>query len=339
MAQETDMEYRYLGNTGLKVSVLSLGGWVTYGGQVGEDACYECMKLAWDNGVNFFDTAEVYAGGQSEVDMGKAIRKLGIKRSDVVVSTKIFWGGKGVNDRGLSRKHIIEGLMASLKRLEMDYVDIVFAHRPDPETPMEETVRAFNYCIDKGWVFYWGTSEWSAQQIQEACAIADKFGLIKPVVEQPQYNMFHRERFETEYEPLYKQIGLGTTIWSPLAGGILTGKYNDGVPQDSRFAMKDNEMMKRFRDGLSTEEGKAKLAKVRKLGELAKRLDTTTAALALAWTIKNKNVSTVIMGASKPSQITDNVSALKTVPKLTDEIMEEIEGILDNKPKPNPTFR
>ncbi|KAJ3023125.1 UNVERIFIED_CONTAM: hypothetical protein HDU68_008767 [Siphonaria sp. JEL0065] len=333
------MEYRYLGRSGLKVSVLSLGGWVTYGGQVGEDIAEQCMKEAYDNGINFFDNAEVYAGGKSEIAMGKAIKKFGWKRSSYVISTKIFWGGEGVNDKGLSRKHIVEGTRAALDRLQLEYVDLIFAHRPDPDTPMEETVRAFNYVIEKGWAFYWGTSEWSAEQLTDAHRIADKLGLIGPLMEQPQYNMFHRERFEKEYAPLYEKYGLGTTIWSPLASGVLTGKYNTEIPEGSRLAMKDNAIMQRLAAGLETPEGKEKLAKVDKLKPIAAKVDATLAQLALAWTIKNPNVSTVITGASKASQVTENLKALQVVPKLTDEIMAEIEAVLANKPAADMKFR
>ncbi|RUO97015.1 NADP-dependent oxidoreductase domain-containing protein, partial [Jimgerdemannia flammicorona] len=275
---------KFLGDSGLKVSVVALGGWITYGFVLGgprdayilsdadfpnlprpTDTCSECMKIAFDHGINFFDTAEGYAGGQSEIDMGLAIQKNGWKRSDLVISTKIFWGGKGPNDRGLSRKHIIEGLQASLKRLQLDYVDLVYAHRPDPDTPMEEIVRAFNFVIDRGMAFYWGTSEWSAQQITMAHTVAQRLGLMGPLMEQPQYNMFHRERFEKEYAPLFATFGMGTTVWSPLAGGILTGKYNDGIPPDSRLALADSPMMSRLRAGLASEEGRRKVEKVKML--------------------------------------------------------------------------
>ncbi|NUM49469.1 MAG: aldo/keto reductase, partial [Anaerolineales bacterium] len=224
------MEYRFLGNSGLKVSALSLGAWVTYGGQVGEEIAYACMTAAYEAGVNFFDNAEAYAGGNAETVMGNVIQKVGWKRSDLVISTKIFWGGAGPNDTGLSRKHILEGTQAALKRLQTDYVDLIFCHRPDKYTPIEETVRAMTHVINQGWAYYWGTSEWSALQIRQAYDIARREHLIPPTMEQPQYHMFHRERFEKEYARLYSDIGLGTTIWSPLASGLLTGKYNDGFP-------------------------------------------------------------------------------------------------------------
>lgn len=333
------MQYRFLGNSGLKVSVLSLGGWVTYGKQVEGDVTSDCMKAAWDAGINFFDTAEVYAAGKCEEAMGAVLKKYGWKRSDLVISTKIFWGGEGPNDVGLSRKHIIEGLAASLQRLQLDYVDIVFAHRPDVTTPMEETVRAFNYCLDKGLAFYWGTSEWSAQQIEEARRVATRLNLVGPLCEQPQYNCFHRERFEKEYAELYKSdYGLGTTIWSPLASGLLTGKYNDTIPEGSRLSLDDN-IMKQLRGNLATEEGKQQIVKVRKLTKVAERLGCTTAQLSLAWCVKNPNVSSVITGASRASQVQENINCLDVVPKLTDEVMKEIEDILVNKPAMARQFR
>ncbi|KAG0329775.1 hypothetical protein BGZ99_000511 [Dissophora globulifera] len=333
------MEYRYLGNSGLMVSCLSLGGWVTYGGQVGPEVAQQCMKTAFDLGVNFFDTAEVYSGGQCEIDMGVAVRKFGWKRSDLVISTKIFWGGKGPNDRGLSRKHILEGTDASLKRLQLDYVDLLYAHRPDPDTPMEEIVRAFNHVINQGKALYWGTSEWSAQQITEAHVVAQRLNLIAPLMEQPQYNMFHRDRFEKEYLPLFRNFSMGSTTWSPLASGLLTGKYNEGIPPDSRLAIQDNAVMRRLRDGLDTEDGRIKISKVISLSTVAKELECTTAQLALAWCLKNPNISSVITGASKPSQIEENIKALQVVPLLTEEVMQDIEDILMNKPTMDYNFR
>ncbi|KAI9103098.1 NADP-dependent oxidoreductase domain-containing protein [Phlyctochytrium arcticum] len=329
------MEYRFLGRSGLKVSVLSLGGWVTFGKQTDQDTTNACIKAAYDAGINFFDNAEVYGDGASEKAMGDAFKKFGWKRSDLVVSTKIYWGGKGPNDKGLSRKHIIEGLKKSLERLQMDYVDLVFAHRPDSLTPMEETVRAFNWVIDKGYAFYWGTSEWSAEQIADAHRIADRLGLIGPLMEQPQYNMFHRDRFEVEYAPLYEKFGLGTTIWSPLASGILSGKYNSGViPEGSRLTL-DEDLMKSMKDKLlNTEDGRSKIKKVKEMESIAKELGCTQAQLALAWCAKNPNVSTVITGASRPEQVKENVKAVQVIAKLTPEIMEKIDKILENKPTP-----
>lgn len=330
------MEYRFLGNSGLKVSALSLGAWVTYGGQVGEEVAHECMTAAYEAGVNFFDNAEVYANGNAETVMGNVIKRVGWKRSDLVISTKIFWGGDGPNDSGLSRKHIIEGTNAALKRLQMDYVDLIFCHRPDIYTPIEETVWAMNQVINQGKAFYWGTSEWSAQQITEAVGVARREHLIPPLMEQPQYNMFHRERVEREYAPLYKQFGLGTTIWSPLASGLLTGKYNQGIPGGTRATLEGYEWLrKRFESPQAQEE----LKKVDELMPIANQLGCTMAQLAIAWCLKNPNVSTVITGASRKQQVQENMLALEVTEKMTPELMEQIETILDNKPKPEPDFR
>jgi voltage-dependent potassium channel beta subunit len=330
------MEYRPLGSSGLKVSELSLGAWVTYGEQVGEDAAYECMTTAYEAGVNFFDNAEAYADGQAETVMGNVINKAGWKRSDLIISTKIFWGGEGPNDRGLSRKHIMEGIHASLKRLQMDYVDLIFCHRPDKHTPIEETVWAMNQVINQGKAFYWGTSEWSAQQIMEAYSVARREHLIPPQMEQPQYNMFHRERVEGEYIRLYKEIGLGTTIWSPLASGLLTGKYNQGIPEGTRATLEGYEWLKKR---FESERAKGQIEKVRQLVPIAEELDCSLAQLALAWCLKNPNVSTVITGASRREQVVENMQAVDLVSSLSDDIMENIESILDNKPSGEPDFR
>jgi voltage-dependent potassium channel beta subunit len=330
------MEYRFLGSSGLKVSALSLGAWVTYGGQVGEEVAYQCMTAAYESGVNFFDNAEAYANGEAEIVMGNVIKRTGWKRSDLVVSTKIFWGGKGPNDSGLSRKHIIEGTNASLKRLQMDYVDLIFCHRPDKDTPIEETVWAMNHVINQGKAFYWGTSEWSAQQIMEAYSIARRENLVPPTMEQPQYNMFHRERVENEYRRLYREIGLGTTIWSPLASGLLTGKYNEGIPEDSRLNLEGYEWL---REMYESEQGKQNLAKVRQLTRIANDLGCSMAQLALAWCLKNPAVSTVITGASKPEQVKQNMVAMDVVDKLDENVMNRIEEILANKPQDEPDFR
>lgn len=330
------MQYRHLGSSGLKVSALSYGAWVTFGTQIGEDAAYELMKTAFDAGVNFFDNAEAYAGGQAEIVMGNVIKRAGWKRSDLVLSTKIFWGGSGPNDRGLSRKHIVEGVDAALQRFQTDYVDLVFAHRPDIHTPIEETVRAFNHVIDQGKAFYWGTSEWSAAQIMEAYAVARREHLIPPQMEQPQYHMFHRERVEAEYAHLYDEIGLGTTIWSPLASGLLTGKYNQGMPEGTRATLEGYEWLRsRFED----EEAVERIAKVGKLMGIADDLQVTMAQLALAWTLKNPNISTTITGASRPEQITENMKAIDVIDQLDENLMEKIEAILDNKPASPQDFR
>lgn len=330
-----DMEYRFLGNTGLKVSALSFGGWVTIGkgAQIEDDQAYKCMAEAWKNGINYYDTAEVYAAGECEKSMGAAIKKLGWKRSDLVLSTKIFWGaGSGPNDKGLSRKHILEAMDACLSRLQMDYVDIVMAHRPDALTPMEETVRAFTHIVNSGKALYWGGSEWSPYQISEAMHMATKHNLIAPVVDQPQYNCFERHIEESDYQQLFKTYNYGTTIWSPLASGLLSGKYNDGIPEGSRFTLQNDPFIKMFRDELSTPGGKAKIEKVRKMTEIAKSLDCSMAQLALAWCLKYDHVSTVITGASRPEQVTENIKALTVAKKITPEIYAKIEKILDNKP-------
>jgi voltage-dependent potassium channel beta subunit len=321
------MNYRRLGKSGIKVSELSLGAWVTYGEQVGLDVAEKCMAAAYEHGVNFFDNAEGYANGKAETVMGQAIKKLGWKREDLVLSTKIFWGGEGPNDTGLSHKHVIEGVNNALRRFQVDYVDLVFCHRPDPNTPIEETVRAMDQVVRSGKAFYWGTSEWSAAQIMRADGLARQYNLTPPAMEQPQYNMFVRERFELEYDILYKELGYGTTIWSPLASGLLSGKYNKGIPANSRAAMPGYEWLKE--DVLTPE----RIEKVKQLAPLAGDLGVTLAQLALAWCLKNPNVSTVITGASRPEQVHENMKALDVVAKLTPEVMERIEKILNNKPE------
>jgi voltage-dependent potassium channel beta subunit len=330
------MKYNYLGKTGLKISALSFGAWVTFQEQIKDDIAYKCMKEAYDAGVNFFDNAEAYATGGAEEMMGRVIKKAGWKRSDLVISSKIFWGGNGPNDRGLSMKHIMEGTNAALKRLQMDYVDLIFCHRPDYHTPIEETVRAMNIIINQGKAFYWGTSEWSAAEIMKACEVARREHLIPPSMEQPEYNMFRRDKIEKEFKPLYKEIGLGTTIWSPLASGVLTGKYNDGIPKDSRLAMGDYQWLK---DRIFSGEGKKKIEKVKKLEPIAKEIGVSLAQLAIAWCAKNPDVSTVITGASKPEQVKQNMKAIDTVDKITPEIMDKIDKILENKPPANHDFR
>jgi voltage-dependent potassium channel beta subunit len=331
------MEYRFLGRSGLKLSALSLGAWVTYGGQVGEEVAYQCMVAAYEAGVNFFDNAEAYAGGNAETVMGNVIRKVGWKRSDLVISTKIFWGGSGPNNTGLSRKHILEGTNASLQRLQMEYVDLIFCHRPDKYTPIEETVWAMNQVIQQGKAFYWGTSEWSATEIMEAYGIARREHLIPPLMEQPEYNMFHRDRVERELAPLYQEIGLGLTIWSPLASGILTGKYNNGIPEDSRMNLKGYEWLRRELEG---EEGRSKIQKVKDLAAVASELGCSTAQLAIAWCLKNPDVSTVITGASRAEQVRENMKALDVAHQLSPDVMERIEEILQNKPaEAEPDYR
>ena len=330
------MHYRHLGRSGLKVSALSFGAWVTFGDQIDQQDAAACMQAAYDAGVNFFDNAEAYAGGRAEEMMGKVIREKGWRRSDLVLSTKIFWGGDGPNDTGLSRKHIVEGVEAALDRLQTPYVDLVFCHRPDLETPVEETVRAMNHVIDRGWAFYWGTSEWSAEAIRQACEIARREHLVAPLMEQPQYNMLHRETVEKELARLYEDVGLGLTTWSPLASGILTGKYNDGIPAGSRLDTEGYDWLKKRIEGA---EGQKTLEKVRRLGPIAEDLGCTQAQLALAWCLKNPHVSTVITGASRPAQVEENMQAVDIAERLTAEQMARIEEILDNRPSPRPNFR
>ncbi len=325
------MEYRYLGRSGLRVSALSLGAWVTFGHQMGEEQAAACMTAAFDSGVNFFDNAEVYADGEAETIMGRVLKRAGWPRSELVVSTKIFWGGDGVNQRGLSRKHILEGTDAALARLQLDYVDLVFCHRADLQTPLEETVWAMSHLITSGRALYWGTSEWSAERILEAAAIARREHLVPPVVEQPEYNMLHRDRVEREYLPLYERLGLGTTIWSPLGGGLLTGKYNDGVPPGSRPTVAGMDWLRGRYEG---QEARRNVAKVKLLAPIAGELGCTLAQLALAWCLKNPRVSTVITGASRLAQVTENLAALAVVERLDDAVMERIEAILANRPEP-----
>jgi len=302
---------------------------VTYGGQVGEEVAVKCMSRAYDAGVNFFDNAEAYAHGNAETVMGNVIKKLGWRRESIVVSSKVFWGGEGPNDRGLSRKHIFEACRNSLRRLQFDYLDLFFCHRPDPNTPIEETVRAMDDLVHQGKILYWGTSEWSAADIMRAHWIARELGLTPPQMEQPQYNMFHRDRLEMEYLPLYREIGLGTTIWSPLASGLLSGKYNKGTPPGSRATLAGYEWL---RESVMTPKN---IEKVKQLEPIAKNLDCTMAQLALAWCLKNPNVSTVITGATRPEQVVENMKAPDIVPKLEPEVMEQIEQVLENEPRSN----
>jgi voltage-dependent potassium channel beta subunit len=321
------MNYRRLGRSGLEVSELSFGSWVTFGSQLDVEGSKKLIRQAVDAGVNFLDNAEAYAAGMSESLMGVALKSY--RREDLVVSTKIFWGGAGPNQTGLSRKHLLEGTRNSLKRLQLDYVDLLFCHRPDPNTPIEETVLAMDYLVRSGQTLYWGTSEWSAEQITQAIEFAHSYHAIAPVMEQPQYNLFVRDRFEKEYAPVFKKYGYGTTIWSPLASGLLSGKYNKGIPADSRLGREEWIRKELDKNKLLTPEV---FGKVEALGKVAHDLGATVSQLALAWTLKNPNVSTTIIGASKPEQLAENLKAADFVAKLDDGVMKTIEGIMKNKP-------
>jgi voltage-dependent potassium channel beta subunit len=327
------MEYRRLGKSGVRVSVLSFGAWVTFGNQVDVDAALEIMAAAYDAGVNFFDNAEIYAHGQAELVMGAALQKANWPRDSYLVSSKVMWGAvpnPKPTQHGLSRKHIYEACHQALQRLQVDYLDMYFCHRPDPNVPMEEVVRAMTELVQQGKVFYWGTSEWSAQQLMEAYSVARQYNLIPPTMEQPQYNMFHRHTVEVEYARLYEAIGLGTTIWSPLASGILTGKYNESIPDDSRLKLPGYEWLRQL---VESEEGQKRLATTRELTAVAQDLGVSMAQLAIAWCVKNPNVSTIITGASRTSQVVENMKALDVAAQLDDDVMARIESVLNNKPK------
>ena len=323
------MKYRRLGTSGLQISELSFGAWVTFAQQISEATAEKLMTLAYDSGVNFFDNAEAYVNGKAEIVMGKILKRKGWPRDTFLVSSKVFWGGDKPNQEGLSRKHVMEACHAALRRLRVDYLDLYFCHRSDPNTPIEETVRAMSDLVAQGKVLYWGTSEWSAEEIMRAHKIARELRLVPPTMEQPQYNMFHRARVEREYASLYDTLGLGTTIWSPLASGLLTGKYNDGDPGGTRISLKDYAWL---REKFETDEARKRLAKVKRLAALAKDLGTTLPRLALAWCLKNPRVSSVITGASKPEQVKENMKAGELVDKLDDAVLQRIEQILQNKP-------
>lgn len=311
------MHYNKLGKAGIKLSEIAFGSWITFAKQIGVNEVREFMHIAYDHGINFFDNAEGYAHGEAEVLMGKIIRDF--RREDLVISTKIFWGGNGPNDTGLSRKHLLEGTKNSLKRLQLDYVDLLFCHRPDLETPIEETVLAMDFLVRNGLVLYWGTSEWSSSQIEAAYDVAEKLGCIKPSMEQPKYNLFFRDHLEKDYLHLFKKHGMGTTTWSPLASGILSGKYDHGIPQDSRLAKEAWLIPNDFNE---------LVAKTRKLSKIATDLDCTLSQLAIAWCLKNPYVSSVITGASKKEQLIENISAVDVKSKLTNDVMTTIEKII-----------
>jgi len=323
------MQYRRLGKSGLQVSALSFGSWLTFGKQIADTTAEDCMKAAYDNGVNFFDNAEIYARGQAETVMGEILQKMGWDRTSYVLSSKVYFGLGGndlkPNQRGLSRKHIWEGCHGSLKRLQTDYLDLYFCHRPDYDTPVEETVWAMNTLIQQGKILYWGTSEWTADRIMEAHMVAKQNHLVGPTMEQPQYNLFTRENVERNYLSLY-DLGLGTTIWSPLMSGLLSGKYNGGFPTDTRLSI---EGMGWLKDRTLAE---ARIEQVRSLTALAQALGITVAQLSIAWCLKNEHVSTTILGASRVDQLLENLKAMDALPLLTPEVMLSIEGIVQNKP-------
>ena len=319
------MHYRRLGNSGLKVSEISLGAWITFGAQIDEETAEDLAHSAYDNGVNFFDNADVYADGQAEVVMGKVIRDL--PREGLVISSKVFWPTMpGPNGRGLSRKHITDSIHASLRRLNTEYLDLYFCQRFDPDTPIEEVVRTMNLLIQQGKILYWGTSEWRASQIMAAYGVARQYGLIPPTVEQPQYNMFVRRRVELELQPVCDEIGLGLTTWSPLHFGILSGKYNEGIPPGSRAALDE---MAWIRDYLTGE----RIEAVRRIGEIALDLGVTTAQLAIAWLLRRKEVSSVITGATRRQQLLENIAAGDAIDKLSNAVLERIEEVLNNLPE------
>ncbi|MBN8783412.1 MAG: alcohol dehydrogenase [Sphingobacteriales bacterium SCN 48-20] len=324
------MEYRYMGRTGLQLSVLSFGSWVSFHKQIDDKIADELMGIAYDNGINFFDNAEVYALGQSEEMMGRVLKKKNWDRSSYVVSSKAFWGWRGTenkpNQTGLSRKHLTEACNEALQRLQLDYLDLYFCHRPDKKVPIEEVVWTMHQLIQQGKVLYWGTSEWSGVEIMEAHRVAQQYGLIGPTVEQPQYNLFERQKLENEFLMIFNTVGMGTTIWSPLASGLLSGKYNDGIPEGSRFALEGFDWLKDrwIKDGT--------VDKVKQLAVLAKELGVSLAELSIAWCISNENVTTAILGASRKEQLLQNLGALGVKEKLTSDVKERIDQIVQTKP-------
>jgi len=323
------MEYRRMGKSGLKLSALSLGSWLTFGKQISDKTAKELMAMAYDQGVNFFDNAEIYARGESERVMGRILKELAWPRDSYCVSSKAFFGkgGELPTQKGLHRKHLREACDEALQRLQVDYLDLYFCHRPDKETPVEETVWTMNQLIQAGKVLYWGSSQWSAQEIMEAHMVARQHHLIGPVVEQPQYNMFYRERLEKEYLRIFETVGLGTTIWSPLASGVLSGKYNEGMPAGTRLGMEGLDWLK---EAALTEE---RIEKTRQLSSIASQLEISMPRLAIAWCLKNPNVTTVILGASKTAHLDENLKALADQEKLSEEVMAEIDAILGNRPQ------
>ncbi|TMW58879.1 hypothetical protein Poli38472_007024 [Pythium oligandrum] len=329
-ASSTPMKYRFLGDSGLLVSQISIGSWVTFADTATVNNAYDIMSYGYENGINLWDTAEAYGDGVAEKVLGQVFHR-GVEnklwtREDLVITTKLFVGKDGPNSRGLNRKHLIEGTKASLKRMQLDYVDVLFCHRPEPYTPIEETVRAMNFIINQGWAFYWGTSEWLSSEIFEACEIADRLGLIRPICEQPEYNLFERSRVEMDYDILYKKYKLGLTTWSPLKFGLLTGKYGSGIPEGSRLSMD-------YHLGLLKGEFEKKVQQVEQLRPIAAELDCTLAQLALAWATSNERVSTLIVGATSVKQLEENLKALDVVPKLTDDVKARIEAVIPRELK------
>nr|XP_057935702.1 voltage-gated potassium channel subunit beta-1a isoform X2 [Doryrhamphus excisus] len=318
---QTGMVYRNLGKSGLRVSCLGLGTWVTFGGQITDEVAEQLMTIAYESGVNLFDTAEVYAGG---------------RRSSLVITTKLYWGGKAETERGLSRKHIIEGLKGSLQRMQLEYVDVVFANRPDSNTPMEEIVRAMTYVINQGMAMYWGTSRWTAMEIMEAYSVARQFNLIPPVCEQAEYHLFQREKVEVQLPELYHKIGVGAMTWSPLACGIITGKYENGIPESSRASMKSYQWLK---EKIVSDDGRKQQAKLKELNHIAEKVGCTLPQLAVAWCLRNEGVSSVLLGTSNPEQLTENLGAIQVLPKMTSHVVSEIDHILGNRPYSKKDYR
>ncbi|XP_047191678.1 voltage-gated potassium channel subunit beta-1a isoform X1 [Scophthalmus maximus] len=378
---QTGMVYRNLGKSGLRVSCLGLGTWVTFGGQITDEVAEQLMTIAYESGVNLFDTAEVYAGGRAEIILGNIIKKKCWRRSSLVITTKLYWGGKAETERGLSRKHIIEGihththmqrtkqqlqtfrfslpqfvivsiqslsttstfaslrppgLKGSLQRMQLEYVDVVFANRPDSNTPMEEIVRAMTYVINQGMAMYWGTSRWTAMEIMEAYSVARQFNLIPPVCEQAEYHLFQREKVEVQLPELYHKIGVGAMTWSPLACGIITGKYDNGIPESSRASMKSYQWLK---EKIVSEDGRKQQAKLKELNHIAEKLGCTLPQLAVAWCLRNEGVSSVLLGTSNPEQLTENLGAIQVLPKMTSHVVSDIDHILGNRPYSKKEYR
>lgn len=324
------MEYRRMGKTGLQLSALSFGSWVTFGKQIDDDASDRLMSFAYENGINFFDNSEVYSRGESEKMMGRILKKKDWDRSSYIVSSKAFFGWRGdknkPNQKGLSRKHLVEACHEALERFQLEYLDLFYCHRPDKNVPMEEVVRTMNTLIQQGKILYWGTSEWSGAEIVEAHMVAKELGLEAPAMEQPQYNLFERYKMEVDYYTIFKNLGMGTTIWSPLASGLLTGKYNNGIPANSRLGLEGFEWLK---DRTLSEQ---RIEGVRKLETVAKKLETSLATLAIAWCISNPNVTTAILGATREEQLSENLKAIDIYPKLTEEVKQQIDDIMQTKP-------